>query len=316
MSCHSNPGNRAVLSIARHTAATQAGHEIPIPEREAQQSFHTLLREGRSLKIETPQREEVERWFDEAEYQAASVIPRGRSRSAALSNLEHAWDTYHNAPENLGGETFHAWKHTPSLLSYTKERKEHPDPKRIAVDLDGCLYDFNTALREWLVARGWERESLPDPKTYSLSHSWDMHRDTLHSEMATSLAAGVLFRYGDPHTDAVPYVREIGLHGHRLVVNTARNFPGLELEARRATIQWLRDHHIHADEVAVVGTQGGVEKTKIHFDLLIDDAPDNVHAALQAGRKAILLDREWNRDTSGVTRMNYSQIWRNIDQLA
>lgn len=316
MSCHSQPGNRATLTIARFTAADTLGARSPVPEAKAQRSFHALLSEGRELKIGRPEASEVERWFDDAEYQAASVIPSGRSRTATLANLEAEWVKYEKNPEALTGDVFHAWQHTPGLLSYTEGRQVHPDPRRIAVDLDGCLYDFTSIMREWLVARGWKRDQLPDPETYSLTKSWSMSTDLLRTEMSKALAAGVLFRRGEAYEDGIAHVREIGLQGHHIVVNTARQFPGLELEARRATVQWLRDNDIHADEVALVGLQGGVEKTRVPFDLLIDDSPENVHAAHAAGRNAILLDREWNRDEEHVRRMSYRQISGEIDVLA
>lgn len=315
MSCHSHPGNRATLTIARFVAGAATG--TPASAQEAQRTFHSLLAEGRSLKVETPDSSEVERWFDESEYQAASVIPKGRSRSATLANLGEAWQRYRDSGEaGLAGEAFHAWKHTPSLLAYQEAREEHPDPRRIAVDLDGCLYDFTTTMREWLIARGWQREDLPDPQTYSLTQSWQMSSELLRVEMSRALAAGVLFRRGEAFDDGIEHARRIGLKGHRLVAVTARQFPGLELEARRATIQWMRDNHIHPDETHLVGLQGGAEKNKIHYDLLIDDSPENIHAAHAAGRKAVLLDREWNRDEAAMARLDYSDISSRIESLA
>ena len=229
--------------------------------------------------------------------------------------MQLARDGYQENPGSLDGSIFHAWKHTTDLFVYSSGRQVIPDPKRIAGDIDGCYYDFNGIMAEWLVARGWDPKKLVSPTTYSLAQAWGLPRPELKDEMQRALAAGVMFRRGSAYPEATESIRHLGLSGHRIVMNSARLMPGMELEARRATMQWLRENGIHPDETHLVHMDGGDHKLAVPFDLLIDDAPDNVRAALAAGRSAVLLDRPWNVDAVDLPRASYIEIRNDLSRF-
>lgn len=310
MSCHSLPGNRAVIGLARHVCVTNVG-QPPLPESVVQSHFHTLTAEGRRLYLPIPDTHEVHRWFDEQEFAASIDIPAGRARETALRNLARARADYRIHPEQVTGPVFHAWSHTVSLAEYTAMRRTHPKPLRIAIDLDGCLYDFNEVMREWLASRGWNPNGMPAPDTYYLHHAWEIDQDAFNHEMRLSTAAGVIFRDGSPLRDGVEGARSLGLAGHQLVVNSARRLEGLETRAEAATLQWVRQHGIHPDGIHLADPADPADKLAADWDLLIDDHPGNVRAALGAGRAAVLLDRGWNRDQADLPRASYPEIAAN-----
>lgn len=292
MSCHSTPGNRAVLSIARHYAEKTAGH--PIPEVDAQRAFHSLSAEGRRLHFPTPDPRDVRRWFDEAAFAVMIDIPPGRSRDAALRNLELARQGYEHDPSTVPGDVFHAWRFTADLTSYTASRQEHPNPVTVAFDCDGVLYDFNGTIREWLAARGWRREDMPDPEVYWLPDAWRITEPEFFRELDMSVQAGVMFQTGAPFRDGTTMARQIGQSGHHMIVNTARALEGKEQEVERATIAWLRSHGVHPDLLHMSDPADARDKLRAHFDVLFDDHSANVEAARAAGRHAFLIRRGWN----------------------
>lgn len=304
------PGNRAVIGLARHVCVTNSG-QPPLPESTVTTHFHALMAEGRRLYLPAPSAGEVRRWFEHQEFAAAIDLPTGRTRNAVLRNLTRARESFKANPEQVTGPVFHAWSNTVSLTAYTASRRTHPKPLRIAIDLDGCLYDFNEVMREWLASRGWHPDGMPEPGTYYLHHAWDISQDEFNHEMRLATAAGMIFRDGSPMRDGVEGARTLGLSGHQLVVNSARRLEGLETRAEAATVQWLRRNGVHPDAVHLADPANPADKLAADWDLLIDDHPGNVRAALAAGRSAVLLDRGWNRDQTDLPRAPYRDIAAN-----
>lgn len=314
MSCHSSPGNRAVISVARHCASAAVGREVP--EADAARAFHALLGEGRRLDLPAPDRTVIARWFSEQEFRAAMDLPAGRSREAALRNLAEAREAWLADPSSVTGATFHAWEFTTDYTAYTAARDTHPDPLTVAFDCDGVLYDFNGTLREWLSARGWDPSRMPDPQMYNLAYAWGVTQDDLQREMPLAIEAGVLWHTGEPLRDGTTTAREVGLDGHRVLVNTARALPGIEGPAEAATVVWLRRHGVHPDAVHLSDPMDPADKLQAPFDVLFDDHPDNVAAAKAAGRPAFLIARSWNQDNTDHQRVTFADVPEIIDGLA
>lgn len=313
MSCHSNTGNRVVLSVAKHLADSASPEDAKVTPGQIQRSFHALMREGRHFEVPAPSQEDVLDWGDEQEEQIIKTVPDAYAqKETTLKNLETTINNVRQYEKMPDGPTFHAWKHTASLAHYRARQAHNPSPKVIAIDLDGCLYDFNSAMREWLVSQGWDRSKLTDPQVYAYLPVWGVDSQTWASEKVKAVKSGNLWRTGEALQDGLAGTTAIGLSGHKLLVNSARVFEDVGHLATRFTAQWLRDNDIHADQLNIVGMDPS-EKLKVEFDLIIDDAPSNVQAALDAGRKAILLDRPWNRE-SDLPRATYPEIVANLDK--
>ena len=313
MSCTSAPGNRAVLIMARMQASAIANR--PVTEREIQKAFHHLHREGELYHLPTPNERDVYRWFAEEEFAAYLDVQKGRSREAALQNLFRAREEWEADLTKVTGSVFHAWKFTASFAGYTAARRHVKDPVTVAFDCDGVLYSFNDTLREWLSARGWDRDSLPDPTSYSLMEAWGLNRHTLMEEMPLAVRAGVLWHNGPAFDDGVTAARNLGLAGHRIVVDTARSLDDFKHEAGAATITWLRANNVHPDVLHLCSPAHPEEKLEVHFDVLFDDHAENVKVALAAGREAYLVDRSWNKEIVGLPRVTFEEVPEIVERL-
>lgn len=314
MSCHSNTGNRVALSIAKHLASS-ANLDSPQSEAgEIQRSFHSLTREGRTFEIPNPSLNEVLDWAVAQEEKIVNIVPiKHAQQKTALKNLEATISDITRENKIPDGSTFHAWKHTAALAHYRAQQIQNPSPKVIAIDLDGCLYDFNSIMRQWLTSQGYDRSKMVDPEVEAYKSIWGFDEPTWNKKLSKAVAAGFLFRSGTALEDGVSGATRIGLAGHKLLINSARIFGEVGPIARRSTVQWLRENNIHADDFNIV-MGDPKEKLRAEFSLLIDDNINTVKTAILAGRKAILLDRPWNRNTD-LPRATYPEIVSRLDEL-
>lgn len=303
-----------MMIIAREQASQKANCKIS--EAQVQKSFHLLHKEGKQIGGVKPDEKEVEEWLSEQEFSAYLDISNTRSRDAVLKNLERTRQEWIQHPDSISGEAFHAWKFTSSLTAYTASRQHNEHPMDIAFDCDGVLYSFNETLKEWLLARGWDIEDLPDPTVYSLNDAWGLSSKTLHEEMPMALKSGLLWHTGEAFDDGVTAVNQLGLEGHKIIVNTARALPNLEKEAYAATITWLRSNNIHPDVLHLANPFDPKDKLSVHFDVLFDDHAANVREAISNGRKAWLIEREWNINDTDVPRVQFEDVTSIIDSIS
>lgn len=301
--------NDAIISVARLvTASVNPKVTSFVRDSVIRGSWETLLTEGKYLPLRDPAPEELAEFFEaqRALVRRHSTSPRDeRQLLKALAASEQSTGAY------LKPHVFYTWQHLADLSGYTLSRKSASNPLTIAVDLDGCLYDFTAIMRDWLISRGWDPEDLIEPTRYNLSDEWGIDASTFQSEMKRSLGNDVMFRVGEPFPDAIRAVQQLGKAGHAIVANSARLFAGMEDKSRAATVQWLRENGIHPDDIHLADPTDPKDKLRIKFDLLIDDHPGNVEAAIKAGRGAVLLDRSWNEVYEDLPRASYAAIARN-----
>lgn len=302
------------MIIAREQASQASNCKIT--EAQVQKSFHFLQKEGKRIGGVKPDEVTVENWLSEQEFSAYLDISNTRSRDAVLKNLQKVRQEWIQNPDSISGEAFHAWRFTSSLTAYTAARQHMEHPLSVAFDCDGVLYSFNETLKEWLLARGWNPEDLPDPTVYSLNDAWGLSSKTLHKEMPMALQSGLLWHTGEAFEDGVTAVNKLGLEGHKIIVNTARALPSLEQEAHAATITWLRSNNIHPDELHLANPFDPKDKLSVHFDVLFDDHAANVREAIAGGRKAWLIEREWNVNDVDVPRVPFEEVPNVVDNLA
>jgi hypothetical protein len=219
---------------------------------------------------------------------------------------------WHQPGVRIEPRVFYVWQHIQDLTLYSLSRTQQTQrPLTIAVDLDGCLYDFNNMMRDWLITRGWNPDQLTETVgQYYTQRTWNIPDDVFYREMLEALEHGVLFREGSKFPEAIRSVRRLGEAGHIILANTARNFEGMENRAATATMAWLRDNGIHPDAVHLADPTDPKDKLSQPFDLLVDDHPGNVEAALEAGRSAVLLNRPWNLTYTHLPRAIYPEIAR------
>lgn len=298
--------NEAILAVAyKVSAASNPKKNLRQIKQQVLALWNGLIEEGKGMPLHAPTPEELETFFSHQTYLIEDIVSDKTEATKLIDDLVYAQQ---NTGDYLKPHVFYTWQHIADLASYEIARTQNENPLIIAVDLDGCLYDFNSVMRDWLIYRGWEPEVLIDPQEYNIQKEWGITVDTFHSEMVESLHEGIMFRQGEAFPEAILAVQKLGLEGHTIMANSARHFEGLHDKTRSATIQWLREHTIHPDIVHLVNPKNTEDKLLQYFDLLVDDHPFNVEYAINAGRNAVLLDRPWNRNVDHLPRATYEEI--------
>ncbi len=176
---------------------------------------------------------------------------------------------------------------------------------RIAIDIDSTLHHYWDVLSEVSVRRfGVE---LP----YDEQFTWGITRlrpDQLELCIEESHTDELILA-GTPYPGAVQAVRRWHEQGHFVHVTSHR-----ALDRWDATAAWLQqiglpfdDLHCSYDKVS--------RCVELEIDLLIDDGPDNLSAALEEGILAATLAHPWNRDLCDEEDVICAQDWIELERL-
>lgn len=173
-----------------------------------------------------------------------------------------------------------------------------PKP-RIALDLDGVVYDFHGAACYMMRHNfGYTAELSRESWT-----SWDWMQGQVHPDHWRWLwNQGVeegLFRHGHTLKGSIDGVRELATLGDIAVVTSRPR------SAIQDTLSWLAYNRLPITEVHIVGS--GVPKTSCgDFALAVDDAVHNGTDYTSAGVPMLLIDKPWNQgveDSPLLTRV-------------
>ncbi|MGH2903672.1 MAG: 5' nucleotidase, NT5C type [Solirubrobacteraceae bacterium] len=176
---------------------------------------------------------------------------------------------------------------------------------RIAIDIDSTLHHYWDVLSEVSVRRfGIE---LP----YDEQFTWGITRlrpDQLELCIEESHTDERILA-GTPYPGAVQAVRRWHEQGHFVHVTSHR-----ALDRRDATAAWLGriglpfdDLHCSYDKVA--------RCVELEIDVLIDDGPENLAAALELGIVVATLGHPWNRDLCEEEDVICARDWGQLAQL-
>lgn len=159
--------------------------------------------------------------------------------------------------------------------------------KRIALDLDGCLYNFQKTACFL----------LNHYKGYKLDwKQWDtwnwIEAQVSKKDWQWLWGPGVtygLFRYGNLITGSIEGIRELSKLG-AVVVVTSR-----PAHARQDTIDWLSFMRFPVSGVHIIGGTG-VSKSEIipKFDLAIDDSPTEIESYIKAAVPLVVYRHTYN----------------------
>jgi uncharacterized protein len=176
---------------------------------------------------------------------------------------------------------------------------------RIAIDIDSTLHHYWDILSEVSVRRfGVE---LP----YDEQFTWGITR--LRSEQLEICIeeshSDERILAGAPYPGAVQAVRRWHEQGHFVHITSHR-----ALDRRDATVAWLQriglpfdDLHCSYDKVS--------RCVELEIDLLIDDGPLNLSAALSHGIAAATIRHPWNRDLCEEEDVICACDWHELEQL-
>lgn len=174
--------------------------------------------------------------------------------------------------------------------------------KVLGLDVDGPVYRLGSALRNWLILRGWSADDLhPAPtSTYDFLATWPLTQEELIAELRAGSDAGVIYGVGGVHSDATYWLPRIYAAGTGVHLVTARCEP----LAGQQTRDCFRAYGLPFDRLTLDHRKERVDG----YDVLVDDHPGNVRRVLEVGRKAIILDRPWNRDVNDLPRATWEEL--------
>jgi uncharacterized protein len=176
---------------------------------------------------------------------------------------------------------------------------------RVAIDIDSTLHHYWDVLSEISMRRfGIE---LP----YDEQFTWGITRlrpDQLALCIRDSHADELILA-GRPYPGAVETVRRWSAEGHFIHVTSHR-----DPVCARATGEWLQrvgvpcdDLHCSFDKVS--------RCVELGIELLIDDSPSNIAAALDHDIAAATIAHPWNRDICEVEDVIDASDWHELSRL-
>lgn len=159
---------------------------------------------------------------------------------------------------------------------------------KIGVDLDGVLYDFTEALRQYMIDEyGYKREWLPEPAQWNTWESWNIVKPTFFRYFREGVEKGRIWRDGDIEPDVLSTLLRLKNAGDTIHIVTHRNGQGPMGIA--STAHWLAEKEIPYDTLTF-----GADKCCVPVDIFIEDNVDNYWSIERSGAVPVLFTRPWN----------------------
>ena len=156
---------------------------------------------------------------------------------------------------------------------------------RIAIDIDSTLHHY------------WDQFEAAAKRRFGVDLPYEdqlWHIDRLRPEQVRACVAEThsdeQILAAEPYPGAVETVRAWKEAGHFIHITSHR-----DTAAHRATEQWLEAIGLPYDELYCSWDKVSHAR-EIGIELLIDDSPVNLEAALEAGIRGATLSHPWNRD--------------------
>jgi uncharacterized HAD superfamily protein len=176
---------------------------------------------------------------------------------------------------------------------------------RIAIDIDSTLHHYWDVLSEVSVRRFGIELPYDEQFTWGITRLRPDQLELCIEESHTDerILAGI------PYPGAVQAVCRWHEQGHFVHVTSHR-----ARDRRDATAAWLTqiglpfdDLHCSYDKVS--------RCAELEIDLLIDDGPENLSAALEEGILAATIGHPWNRDVCEEEDIVCARDWAELEQL-
>jgi uncharacterized protein len=176
---------------------------------------------------------------------------------------------------------------------------------RIAIDIDSTLHHYWDVLSEISLRRfGVE---LP----YEEQFTWGITRlrpDQFQLCVQESHCDEQILA-GRPYPGAVEAVRQWSRAGHFIHVTSHR-----DRACAHATGRWLQGIGLPYDDLCCSYNKVG-RCAELDIDLLIDDSPANILAAIEAGMATATIAHPWNRDVCEVEDVVAVADWNELARL-
>jgi len=173
---------------------------------------------------------------------------------------------------------------------------------RIAIDIDSTLHHY------WdrLSAAALRRFGVDLP--YEEQLDWGITRlrqDQLHLCIQETHCEEAILA-GQPYPDAVETVRRWHDEGHFIHVTSHR-----DPAARDATARWLEQIGVPYDDLHCSHDKVGC-CLELGIELLIDDSPENLAAAIDRGILVATIAHPWNRELCEEEDVICAREWRGL----
>ena len=176
---------------------------------------------------------------------------------------------------------------------------------RIAIDVDSTLHHYWDVLSEISLRRfGIE---LP----YEEQFTWGITRlrpDQLELCIEESHSDELILA-GRPYPDAVDTIRTWSEQGHFIHVTSHRSGA-----CAPATAQWLAELGIPCDEL-YCSYEKVARCVELDIDLLIDDSPLNISAAIERGIATATILHPWNAELCEMEDVIAAFDWRELASM-
>lgn len=181
--------------------------------------------------------------------------------------------------------------------------------KVLGVDVDNVLADYTGGLRRIVAEeRGILPTALPDPTGWSHYEEWGFTGDEFNEWHRRAVVEHRMFRDLDVMPGAAEVLRHLSEKGVRIRIITHRLYlSGTHQIAASDTVEWLDKNDIPYWDLCMIAKKGDVG-----CDLYVDDAPHNIQALRDIGRKVIVYDWPYNRELEGPR----ARSWEDVEELA
>jgi len=162
---------------------------------------------------------------------------------------------------------------------------------RVGVDLDGVTYDFVASYKRFAEIVAGHELAYPSEWNF-FNNQWGWSTKKYLSVFADAVMEGNVFWRGAPIEGAKEGIARLRELGHEVIIVTHRDHPDQKVAdaMKRATLYWLQNHDIQVDGILFKGV-----KTNLGIDIIVDDAPHNIAAAIDADEWVITFDQPWNQ---------------------
>lgn len=181
---------------------------------------------------------------------------------------------------------------------------------RLGFDLDGVCYNFDEALKLYLIEEHeYLEETLPTGgSSWSLAPAWGITEEQFEAYCDQGVDAGFLFLHGDPYPNSVEIINKLRDLGHTIHFITSREFG---TRSAHNTMDWLHKYGFPYDSMHFVH-----DKWMVDVDVLVDDYERNWRECTERGQRVLLMDRPWNRHIDGAERVTWDTMIETVESIA
>lgn len=181
---------------------------------------------------------------------------------------------------------------------------------RVGIDLDGVLYNFESAFRQYLMEEyGFPAAQCPEPTRWEFYEDWGIGLAEFRRICNEAADARRLWTR-EPLWGGVGVrkaLHDLQLDGHTLHIITRRDFGTPGSVSAWGTAAWLGECRVPYDTLTF-----SADKTILPTDWMIEDNVDNYLALEASGCRSVLIDRPWNQYLVDARRVKSVQEFASL----